>query len=85
MLNANEKRVLLEFIDQLIDYQSNAGCNDFELDNTDENWELLKAVERYSFSDPKDWTKRRPNKDKKIGTPGDFIVLDYLKSLLEKE
>lgn len=83
MLNPNEKRVLLEFIDQLSDYQSNAGCNDFELDNTDENWDLVVKAE--------DWNGivgeeplERPDKGEKIYTM-DCVILGYLKSLLEKE
>ena len=83
MLNPNEKRVLLEFIDQLSDYQSNAGCNDFELENTDENWDLVVKAEDWNGIVGEE-AQERPDKGEKIYTM-DCVILGYLKSLLEKE
>lgn len=82
-MNKHEFTVLSSFLEDLSDKFSRAGCNDYEMENTDENWELLKAAERWNYSDKEDWTKRRP-KGKTIQT-FDSLILDYLKHLLDKE
>ena len=83
MLNPNEKKVLLDFLDQLSDHQSTAGCNDMVLENTDENWDLVVKAEDWNGLAEEE-AQERPDKGEKIYTM-DTIILGYLKSLLEKE
>jgi hypothetical protein len=40
---ATEKKILLGFLDQLRGHMSNAGCNDFTIENTPENLQCLKT------------------------------------------
>lgn len=60
----------------------NNGCNDYDLPNTDENWELMQAVEEWG-EDESDRTKKRPT-GKRL-TLSDWLVFDYLVHLLKQE
>lgn len=43
-LNETEKKILGEFLDRLSDHMGNAGCNDYDLPDSPEGWELAKEV-----------------------------------------
>ncbi len=43
-LSNGELKLVIEFLRAALDKMSNAGSNDFELPNTDENWELIQAA-----------------------------------------
>lgn len=82
-MNSTEKAILLKFLDDLSDHMSNAGCNDLDLENTPENYELVAAAEKYCAEQNQE--KPLPPlfyKDKICTT--DFIILSYLVNLIEK-
>lgn len=61
----------------------NHGCNDFALDNTDENWQLVCDMEDWNGT-PEEDRGTRPPKNKKIMTQ-DFFLMSYLSAFLAKE
>lgn len=61
---------------------SNHGCNDMELENTDENWAIIVAMDDWNGTKPEDRNERP--KGNKIFT-SDCFVMSYLASLMEKE
>jgi hypothetical protein len=87
--SSTEKESLLGFLDQLRDCMSNAGCNDFEVENTPENVAMLERAIRHSHSD-KDADEtverlhwRAAKGGQKLHTT-DFVLLGYLRSKLEE-
>lgn len=50
------------------------GCNDFYLDNTDENWALIEDAEAWNGDD---YRSERPPPDQKIHA-SDFFLMGYL-------
>lgn len=81
--NELEKKLLLEFLDELDDHYGNMSCNDFSLPNTPEGRELHEASIRYGMSkeEADEWLAEKP-KGKKIST-FDSTVLGYLRHKLE--
>jgi len=49
-LTNTEITVLKDFLDQLADHFSNAGCNDYDLPNTPENKQLLLDATIYDYT-----------------------------------
>lgn len=62
---------------------SNHGCNDFPIENTDENWALLERMEAYNLRcsveevRERGDTEERPAADKEINLM-DWFLMDYL-------
>ena len=84
MLNKHQLLLVAEFLEELSIIQGNAGCNDYEMENTEENWALLQLAERWHSKDPETWTEKRPASREKIQT-WDHIILGYLKHLVEEQ
>lgn len=78
MMNNSEKKILLDFLEELSDRFGNDGCNDYELDNSSENRELCYAAMEYGVSkgEADEWLENL-NLSKKI-IFSNFIILDYL-------
>lgn len=82
-------KLTLNFLEELVDKQSAQGCNDYELDNTDENWEIYKQAiysNKDSYLIESFEINGRPPLNKKILTYDFFLVgacKSYLKSLLD--
>lgn len=73
-LEDNEIEILRRMFDDYSDNLGNAGCNDFEMPNTDQNWALYVAAEKAN----EDYEEEERPKGKKI-CGCDFIILEYLK------
>ena len=84
-------KLALEFLEDLSDKYGNAGCNDYSLENTDENWEIYKRGV-YANGDSLEIQELeksgRPSLKQNIETY-DFSVVYacqlYLEDLLEEE
>lgn len=78
MMNNSEKKILLDFLEELSDRFGNDGCNDYELDNSPETRELCYAAMEYGAGkkDADEWLENL-DLSKKIIFPN-FIILDYL-------
>lgn len=77
-LTDNEIKLLKEFLDQLHEHMGNSGCNDFNLENTDENWKMLQEIDDKEGVPEEDrW--ERPKLNKKLCS-NDFGVLSYLEN-----
>jgi len=73
-----EKDTLVQFLKDYSNELGNAGCNDFYLPNTDENWELIKtSAESCMDKDGAETITRPEDKSKRIFAH-DLVVLDYL-------
>lgn len=81
-MNSTEKAMLLKFLDNLSDHMGNAGCNDLDLENTPDNYELVAAAEKYCAEQNKE-EPRPPHVYKNKICTTDFIVLSYLVGLIE--
>ena len=79
-LSLAEANLLLKFLDDLGDELSCAGCNDLVLDNTDENWQMVKNafVESSGSFDMK-----RP-KGTEIDTE-DFVLCGYIATIIKRQ
>lgn len=73
-LNSTEVVAFRKLLEQASDEMSNAGCNEFELPNTDDAWALY--VEHMKRHDPND-TPVRPTTDNIVFH--DWMLVDYLK------
>ena len=82
-MTKNERKLAAEMLELASAEFSNHGCNDLELENTDENWAMIEAMEDWNGSRPED-RNERPRGNKKIFT-NDWFVMSYLANLLTKE
>lgn len=64
------KRLLETFADEF----ANHGCNDFEMENTDENWDLVLRVRQWSNDSEPAPVRPPPNK---LITIDDWIMARY--------
>lgn len=83
---ALEKKMLLGFLQELRNHQSNAVCNDFELPNTPEGQKIHEESVRLTMSkrDADEWLSNdHGSKSKTIATM-DSIVLRYLSEKIKK-
>lgn len=51
-LNATERAVMCDFMGRLQQHMGNAGCNDYDLPDTDEGHALAKEAEDLDNDDP---------------------------------
>lgn len=56
-------------------------CNDFAMENTDENWELVLAMEAFNKTKPEDCSERPEDRSQPIYVM-DWFVLRYLRHLV---
>lgn len=87
-LTTIEKKLLLEFLNELSDKFGNAGCNDYSLPNDAAHRQFMEKVIKHGFSgdDQKEQLEMIfdiPKKSSKLCTM-DITVLDYLKSCVEQ-
>lgn len=75
-LTPHLKAIAAELLDIAADEFSNHGCNDYRLENTDENWALVKAT--WEGNEP--FPDRRP-KNGPIYTQN-WILMRYFAKLL---
>lgn len=75
LLTRAEAEQLVHFLDDLSDKYGNAGCNDYDLDNTDENWALWQEA----YKDDPDRDMERPPLKQKLFC-ADFIIVEHLKA-----
>lgn len=71
-----------EVLEYASDMLSNRICNDFTMENTDENWDLVLAMEAYNGTSPEDHPERPEDRSQPIYVM-DWFVLSYLKRLIE--
>lgn len=81
-MTRNELSLAGKLLRMAADKFGNHGCNDFELENTDENWQLIVAMRIWN-GDPEN-TGKRPALHKKIRTD-DWYVMAYLAHRLSEE
>lgn len=79
-LTDTEHEVLIQLLKMASNEFSNHGCNDFELPNTDEAWEIIKKYELYNSGNLDDLINR-PNK--KTICYYDWILFCYFRAKLE--
>jgi hypothetical protein len=72
-LNETEKRIFSDFLDQLSDYMSNAGCNDYDLPNSEEGKMLWLENENRVKKD-----NYEPLLDKIPENQKDFCTFDWI-------
>jgi len=84
MLNDTERRVLIDLLKLASDQFSNNGCNDYRLENTDENWALHLAVEEWA-NDSEDGDLRRPSNHKEPIFSNDWLLMSYFAAFLGDE
>lgn len=72
-----EKELLLKFLDDLNEKYGCAGCNDYDLPNTDEGWAIYQEIKEGSS------LKNRPPESVPLLVM-DFQVLNYLRDKLKK-
>jgi hypothetical protein len=82
-LNKHKKALVAVLLEAASDEFANHGCNDYEFENTDENWKLICDMEDWNGTKPAD-RRERPNPGKKIMTY-DWYVMSYLAACLKKE
>ena len=82
MLTKTEKELLFGFIDEWHEYQSNAGCNDFTMPNTQENRSFMRAM--CGWCGDKETLNCLNTEDDEIGTM-DGLVLDFIAHRLRQE
>lgn len=89
-----EKTILIEFTETELEHFSslckeasqnfgNNICNDYELENTDENWNFIKKYREHNGDNPLDY-EPRPKSHRKIFFY-DFMIMDYLAAKLNGE
>jgi len=81
-----EKKIFFEFLKDLSDHMSNAGCNDFEVLNTPEGRSLFSAAVRHGFSSEdanEILVAAFEESDTTIATC-DFIIFEYLVNKLQE-
>ena len=78
-LGVEEREALVRLLKAAADEFSTHGCNDFKLDNTDQNWALWCDV----VADPEEINRRgRPSPDKKLYLE-DCLLMHYLAHRIE--
>lgn len=77
-----EMRAAARLLSIASEHYGNHGCNDFELDNTDENWGLVEAMEA-SLIDEEDARQRRPRAGRIVVS--DWLLMRYLATRLHAE
>lgn len=82
-LTKAEIAVLVELLQDASETLSNNGCNDFQTENTDENWEMYLKYRDFSEDYEDDEKAIRPKKSKKIYFM-DWLLCQYLASKLRK-
>lgn len=75
-----EKELAAKLLEMASDEFANHGCNDYGLENTDENWKMVCAMHKWNGEDPED-LQDRPKKNELIWTC-DFLVMSYLAACL---
>jgi hypothetical protein len=70
-----------ELLEEASNEFSNHGCNDFQLENTDENWQLICDMEDWNRTSAEDRSPRPPL-NRPIYTM-DWYVMSYLAAFLK--
>ncbi len=78
----NELEHFINIVEDAADSFGNRICSDYEMENTDENWNIILKYREYN-KDSLD-NEPRPSKNKKIFFY-DFCMMHLLKAKLEKE
>ena len=78
---AKHAAVFQDVLEYAIDTLSNQYCNDHMLENTDENWDLVLAMEAYNGTSPEDHPERPEDRSEPICVMN-WFVLCYLKHLV---
>jgi len=79
-LTATEANLIVTFLEALGDKYSYAGCNDLKLDNTDDNWRMVCAIDKFNI--PEEETERPTGPT--IYTC-DFLACSYLATVIENQ
>jgi hypothetical protein len=82
-MNKNEIKIISQLLEEASRVFSNHGCNDFELENTDENWALIREcyIDNESLEDFECLVRPAPNKPI---TFYDWWLMAYLAQKLSK-
>lgn len=75
-LTDTEVKILADLLEMAHQEFSNHGCNDYPLENTDENWELIQNVDKNVCDEPT--YESRPTDKKLYGT--DWILMIYFQN-----
>jgi hypothetical protein len=82
-LTDNEMRHVGKMLDEYSDELSNHGCNDYELDNTQDNWDMVERMNAWNEKTTvEEWRKsgdarKRPKSGHKIVIT-DWFLAAYL-------
>ena len=92
MKSKNKKEMFLTLLNSLSDALSNAGCNDFDVENNPENYHLIelssarnlrcKSLEEFKKHPEYEDYKPNVSKDGKTIHTSDYVILEILKSEL---
>jgi len=80
-MTSTELKEAAKLLRNAADEYSNHGCNDYWMDNTDENWELAEAL--YKNRDAGD-RPERPARSEKICVH-DWLLMHHLAAKLERD
>lgn len=85
MLNTNEKKHLIDFLEDLVSKYSTAGCNDLYLDATDENIIMCEKV-MGSILAEENWDRSEITiKNNKFTAPfPDWMLVQFLAEKMEE-
>ena len=81
-MTSAEMKMAAKLLSMASGHYGNHGCNDLELDNTDENWALVEAMEA-SLIDEEDVRQRRPSGGRIF--VNDWMLMHYLSTRLWAE
>lgn len=80
-MTKSDRTILAELLDMAADQFGNHGCNDFELENTDDNWALILRAYAPPFGDGRDQDPR-PIPPRKLMAE-DFVLMSYFARVME--
>ncbi len=84
-ITKNELNMIVEYLEKYSDLLGNRGCNDHWLPDTDENWELIREIQRWNSSDPREWdTREEITSDRGMFVP-DFVLPAYFADKIQNQ
>lgn len=86
-LTKQEKALFLAFLDELDEVFSNAGCNDYSLPNTTENYKIMERMIKFNFSGEEqieELNHLAKTADQDELCTMDVLLFNYLRSKVER-
>ena len=83
-MTKTEKKLIAQFLDKFGDHLSNRSCNDFYVQCTEENLELLEEFEDWASSDDPQYSLGKPDAQDRVCVM-DWHLCMFLAHKLRKE